>query len=421
MKKKKILLFVGSIPASAIEALEDSKIFPKEKFQFRVLCNKKAHKKEYEDFVDFTNEQEIRDYFLKFSKNIFSVTARGEKNIPLYQKVIPFLPEHISAPSIQSLNNSTDKFLMRKTIEQKLPKLNPKFLLLKEYKEEDLDRIIRKISFPVIVKPTGLASSMLVSAAYHKDELRDNLKKIFKKIDKVHKDHKGRGSAKVLVEEYIEGDIFSTDIHVDSGGGIAYNPFVQYVTAAQKGVDDFYIYEQHCPANINKNSASEAKAVIEKVISTLELKNSSAHVELIRNEHEWKLIEIGPRLGGYRNTFYRRTFNIRLDENDLLIKTAKKVKLTRKKCGYISILKFTAREEGYLQKISGIQKLQKLESYDSHQQRSSKGDKILFAKHGGKEVLNVTLFNKDKQQFIADKRRLEKMLEIHTSKRKNII
>jgi len=41
-----------------------------------------------------------------------------------------------------------------------------------------------------------------------------------------------------------------------------------------------------------------------------------------------------------------------------------------------------------------------------------------FAKHGGKSVFNVILFNKDRSKLLADKRRIEKMIEIVTTKTK---
>jgi hypothetical protein len=95
------------------------------------------------------------------------------------------------------------------------------------------------------------------------------------------------------------------------------------------------------------------------------------------------------------------------------------VVIPRKKKGYTSVIKFFAREEGIITKIIGIKKAALLPSFIETVQLLKKGDRARFAKNGGKYIFRVTLFNENKPQFIEDKRRLEQMVNIETTKLRN--
>ena len=46
--------------------------------------------------------------------------------------------------------------------------------------------------------------------------------------------------------------------------------------------------------------------------------------ELIKAESGWKIVEVGPRIGGYRNDMLDLSYNIKHMENYLLLKLEKK-------------------------------------------------------------------------------------------------
>ena len=54
-------------------------------------------------------------------------------------------------------------------------------MVIDELTEETFEQVKNKLGFPVVVKPSGLAQSMLVSINYHEEEFKSNLKKIFRK------------------------------------------------------------------------------------------------------------------------------------------------------------------------------------------------------------------------------------------------
>lgn len=411
--KNKYILFVGSLPKSVREDIQDYISEKKKTWNILVLHDGPT---EHPDDIafDYANEKAIKEFFDHYGKHIICVTTRGEKNIPLFQTIIPFLPEHLNHPSVDSLEKATQKTKMRQAFWKYDKSITPRFHVIKEYTKTTVDEISNKLEFPVIIKPSGLALGMLVQSAHYPEELKKVLDSTFKKINANYKRIKGRGEPAILVEEIIEGDQYSVDALIDNSGTVSFCPFVKYVKSSEKGFDDFFSYEQKVPATISKESLEQAKEVATKGIHALGLTNSSAHIEMIRSDNHWYIVEIGPRVGGFRSVMYKKSFNIDLDIQDLNVRMGKPVNVHKKKQGYTSFIKFYPKKEGVITKITGIKKAQSLESFLEVKQNLKKGDRARFAKNGGDCVFRVTLFHKNKAQWIADKRKLEKIVSIET-------
>lgn len=417
---KKYIVFVGSIPKSALKNISSYIIEKNKQWEIVVFKDKKNGVETDIDFlVDFDNPKDIKKAFKTLgTENILSVTARAEKNIPLYKKILPYIPKHVYKSSKKSLEVSIDKTLMRKEFQKKCPKLNPKFKVIQKVNSRVVNEVCNEIGFPLMIKPAGLSSSSLVSSAYYKEELENGLKNIFQKIEKIYKEKNGRGKPTVLVEQMIDGDIYSVDVHINNNGEFFFNPFVEYTTARQKGFDDFFLYERTIPCDLEKSQVDSAKKVAVKGLKALGLKNITAHVELVNKGTRWKIIEIGPRVGGFRSVLYKKTFNIDIDINDFLIKTDKKIRIPKKQVGNMTTIQFYPKKEGYIKKIEGINKIKKLDSFYSFTQKNKKGQKAVWSKNGGSAVVTITLFNSDYEKFIEDKRKVEKTIKIETVKSK---
>lgn len=369
-------------------------------------------------YIDYENKESIMDFFETFGKNIISITTRAEKDLPLFQKIIPYTPEHILVPTVLSLDLCLEKTKMRRALHNYDTALTPKFFILDTYNPETINALCKKITFPVIVKPSGLTSSLLIQAAYYPEELKTILEKIFTQIHGVYRQKHGRGAPEVLVEELIEGSVYSVDAHINNRGEVFFNPFIKYKVAIEKGFDDFFIYEVSAPADLPPYLVEQAQEVSKKGIEALGLKNSSAHIELIYKHNIWKLIEIGARVGGNRSTLYKKTFNTNIDMNDILIRMNKKIVIRKKHVGYSSILKLYPKKEGYITHIKGLSDIQTLPSVSKIIPNLKVGAYALFAKNGGENILKVNLFHTDKLQLLADKRKVEKIIDIETTEKK---
>ncbi len=398
----------GELKNCRFALLHQKKVSPEkqkellEEFDMVMRCNLDSHKA-------------LTKALKPIEEELLAVTCRGEVNIPALQKVIPHVP-YLRTPTTESLEWSTNKLKMRRRFSAYDRSITPKFMVVKDAKRNTLKTIGEKIGFPLIIKPVGLATSLLVSIAFYPEELESSLKKTLRKIQKLHKEMNGRGEPEILVEQFIDGKMYSVDAHVGSRGSVHFNPFVHVKTGHSVGFDDFFAYQTITPAKLNKNSIKEAQDVSIKAVKALGLRSITAHIELLQTEAGWKVIEVGPRMGGFRHLMYKLSYGIDTAANDVATRIPKKISIPKREKGHTAVLKFYAKKEGAIKNITGIKKVRELKSFHSVKSNKKVGDRAIFAKHGGKEIFRVVLFNKERSKLLADIRRCEQMIVIKTAK-----
>jgi biotin carboxylase len=417
---KNIILFLGKAP------LEDVRDFKKKnKKAYRIALgyteklDKKTQKK-YENVYDILikinlkSENTILKSLQPYLDELLAATCRGDANIPHFAKVIPLLP-YLRTPTVQSLMWSVDKLAMRRRFRSYNKKMTPRYKLVKNAQKKTIKEIVEKVGFPLVVKPTGLGASLLVTMCYHEEELQKTLRSVFRKIQSHYKkDYKGK-EPEVIVEEFMDGDMYSIDGYVNSRGKIYFCPMAAITTGKNIGFDDFFGYKQAMPTLLKPESIKAAQLIATDAVHALGLRSSSIHVELIKSEGGWKVIEVGPRIGGFRNDLYKLSYNIDHTENDILIRIPKKPIVPKKIIGHSAAMKFFAKKEGTIKSITGIKKARELKSFHKINIHKKVGDRAVFAKNGGKSVFNIILHNKDRSKLLADIRRLEQAVKIETA------
>lgn len=416
--KNNIILFVGKYISGISKSLETYEAKTGEKLKVALLYDDKKPPKKTE-ILDLLipcktrSVNSIQKALLPHKDSIIAVTCRGEDQIQNFARVIPNLP-YLKTPTSESLQWSSDKLLMRKRLYTYNKKITPTFTIVKDCQEKTINKISKKVGFPCIVKPTGLAGSRLVTMCFDKEELEKTLKKVFKKIKNVHKTTGGNWEPKVLVEQFMEGSMYSVDAYVNDKGDVYFCPLVKITTGKEIGGDDFFGYKQTTPVKLKSITISEARDVAKQSIKALGLKNSTAHIEMMRVEEGWKIIEVGARIGGFRHDLYEMTANIDHNMNDILIHMGRKPIIPKKIKGYATAMKFFTPKEGKLIKVYGLQKAKKLSSFVKVEVKKKPGDSCQFARNGGISIFNIILFNKERAQLLADISRLEKMIRIET-------
>ncbi len=363
-------------------------------------------------YADFSSAQKLQKALAPYKERFLAVTCRAEKNIPLFKKVIPHVP-YINTPSELSLDWTTDKVKMRQLLRNYDKSISPKFTVVHDANKETLDRIERTVGFPLMIKPSGLAASLLVTICYHREELEANLKNTVRKINRIYKERKGRGEPQILVEEFMEGVMYSIDAYVNQRGVIYYTPLVHVKTGRAVGYEDFFGYMRITPVNLKPHKIEDAKKAAEKAIEAVGMRSTTCHIELMKTEDGWKVIELGPRVGGFRHEMYELSYGIDHSLNDILIRIPKKPIIAKKAKGYTSVMQFYARKKGKLTSIDGIIKVRKLESFKRIDVIKKVGDMCDFARNGDEPVFTIVLFNKDRSRLLADVRRLEQAIKIN--------
>ena len=155
----------------------------------------------------------------------------------------------------------------------------------------------------------------------------------------------------------------------------------------------------------------------EKAIHALGLRSTIAHTELMKIDDEWKVVEIGARMGGFRDELHKLTCGIDHALNDILVRIPAKTSLPKKCHGYACALKWFAAKEGKIIEMKGIKKIEQLESFHRIIVNKKLVTKLSFARNGGRSVFNLFLKNTERSKLLADIRRVEQLVEIKIGSR----
>ena len=422
MAIKDTILFVNYAPVEALAALK--RYSNKNRVRYRIAVIRDLKYKPTSDSAtdnhvdvlvvgDFNHPIKMAQALAPLQDRLLAVTCRGEAYIPDFAKIIPNVP-YLRTPTVASLIWASDKVMMRQRLRMYDKTITPRFLLAGDSRAATLEKIKTKIGFPLILKPASLAASLMVSICFHEEELAATLRRMLTKLRRVYRDNGRRLEPKILVEQFMEGDMYSFDAYVTSRGTIHFCPPVQIKTGRTIGFDDFFGYSQMTPTLLSQASIKQAETVARKSVYALGLRSTTVHIELMKMERGWKVIELGARIGGFRHRLYQLAYGFDHTLNDILIRIPQKPNIPKRTKGYSVAMKFFAKTEGALTKLKGVKRAQQLSSFVEIKVNKKIGDKCLYAKHGGRSIFNIILFNKKRSNLLADIRRLEKMVVIET-------
>lgn len=420
-KEKNIIVYVMNLPTGAVQSIRAYEKREKKKYRVMLIRHngyEKKHKsqEEYKDLdmlieCDFDTPARIAEALVPYQDEFCAITCRTESYMARFIQVIPHVP-YLRTPTTESLTWSTDKLEMRRRFKLLAKNFSPKYALIKENTKKERMRVIQKVGFPMIVKPTNLAQSLLVSICYHEDDLKRSIIHAYKHIQKIYTENGRMEEPKMLAEEYMEGDMYSVDAYVNGRGKVYFCPMVKVVTGKDIGHEDFYNYIHLSPTGLKKRSIERAHEAASSGIHALGLRSTTVHVELMKIDDDWKLIEIGARIGGFRDSLHRLSCDIDHSLNDILIRLPKKPIIPKKCKGFAATLKWYPKKEGRITKLKGIKKCQELKSFVELKLIKKVGDVCRFAKHGGKAVFTITLYNNERSKLLADIRRIEQIVEV---------
>lgn len=426
-KDKNIIIYVMNLPSGTVEQVREyEKDFGK---PLRIMLLRDSSLRyakdgsEYDgldiyETCDFTDPESIAETLLPYEDQLLAITCRSEQNLSRFAKVIPHVP-YLHTASTESLKWVSDKYEMRKRFRLYDSKITPKFTRIKNNTASERERVVRTVGFPMIVKPASMVASLFVTICYHEEELEKALTVILKRLDTAYKSDNRLESPKVVAEEYMEGDMYSIDSYVNSRGVVYHCPLVKVTTGKDIGHDDFYNYLQMTPTALKTRSIERAESVAEKAIHALGLRSTLSHTELMKIDDEWKVIEVGGRMGGFRHILHKLSCGINHALNDVLIRIPKKPVIPKKCQGYACAMKWFAGKEGKIVELKGIKKISELDSFYKINVKKKIGDRAIFARNGGRSVFDLFMHNADRSKLLADIRRAEKLVNIKIAPRNN--
>jgi hypothetical protein len=323
------------------------------------------------------------------------------------------LGTHFKVPtiSVDSAKASTDKLLMRQAFLKEDKSITPEFSMISSV--EDALLFSNKNGFPVIIKPTNLVKSLLISKCSNEDELTKNVNNLIATIDSTYKKHRiYEREPRIIIEKYIEGKTCSIAAFVDEQGkphfceGVA-----QTINAHDIGVDDNYLFARYLPADFDDKLIEKLFVVSQKGIKALKLTSTPAHVELIFNDKEVNLIEIGARIGGYRPRMYKSSYGIDLTEQEIKLSLGSRPNLSGNLVAHSAVFELFPEREGMFSQIKGLETITDLCSYISI--KAKPNQTIGLSSDGYKAAAIIMVVEQDRERFI-NTCELVSMLKVET-------
>jgi biotin carboxylase len=309
------------------------------------------------------------------------------------------LAEHFNAaaPSIASAEMSTDKYLMRRAFRDAEPLISPGFGLVSS--EADALELAKQLGYPLILKPANLVKSLLVLRCNNEAELLHNFAYAKDRIAGLYKKYRVYGhQPQIILEKYIEGRTCSIAAFVDKHGTPHFCEGIVALTNAQdKAIDDNYIYERRLPAEFDEKLQARLFEAALQGIAALDMTSTPAHVELIYNDREVKIIEIGARIGGYRPRMYSLSYGLDLITQEIKLALGQTPDLAGKFQAFSAVYELFPEKEGIFDGISGEADTSRFTRYAL---KAKPGKTVGPAKRGYKAVAVIIISSKDKQEFL---------------------
>lgn len=196
---------------------------------------------------------------------------------------VNYLARNLNLPcnSERNILISTNKYEMRKALKKEnIP--TPEFHIVKD--GDDLS-FIKKMKYPIIVKPTDRSGSRGITKLESYDGIETAVASAI-----------GNSFERMaIVESYLEGNEYSCEC-------ISYNGEHTFLTVTKKfttGAPHFIETGHLEPSDLNDELIMRIKTNIFRALDALEIRNGASHSEFkIDSNGDIRIIEIGARMGG---------------------------------------------------------------------------------------------------------------------------
>lgn len=389
-------------------------------YKFTILKDIKNKKLPEDDqksvfWCDFSNIDKVIAKAKEINEN-----NRIDGSVTAYERYIEATAQinqslQIPGLSPESAKLCTDKSLMRKAFLDYSDKISPNFSTIKTF--ENAKKFAEKYGFPLILKPANLAKSLLVLKCENMSELITNFEKIKNSINEVYQKYAPNNEQKIIIEEFLEGPIFSVDAFIDTHGNVeVLESVVDYRTGYDMGFDDNFHYSRTLPSKLSSNQVESIRQVAKLGCQALKMKASAAHVEVILTKKGPKIVEIGARNGGYRDRMHNLSNGIELSKNLIRTILGEEINITPTRHDHCATIELFPKEFGFFDAVRNLERLKKLPSLKYLRIIPHPNDKIGKAGDGFKASAIIILHNSDVEIFKKDLRFVENEVEITTKK-----
>jgi len=363
---------------------------------------------------DFSDDTALHSIVRQFEDRLLFVDATSERSQPYFKLILPHLP-YVPGPTERSLEWATHKGQMRHMLAAYNDNLVPRVQIIRDNSDATITSVLGNLSLPYIVKPTGLSASILVNKVTNEDELREAVSHSLSVIHDIYARDAGRGTPELIIEEFMEGDMYSVDLYLNNEGHAWPLQPMRSRTAHSMGLEGFYEYQLESDLTLDGEAIKAGQETAIQAAHALGLRSCTAHVELYLTATGWKIIELGPRPGGHRQFMYEQAYGIDHAYNEFLVKAGlEPEQLNDTPIAHVAIANTYAQEEGIFEAVEGLDAVRALSSTVQVTVHAKAGTQALPSGKGGKIIVDAQLSNTDKQQLDKDLARLRELIVIRT-------
>lgn len=358
------------------------------------------------DFSDIDNELER---LAQSNLNAAGLLCTYENYIIAKSKIGEYF--NLPVQSVESAKLSTNKNLMRQAIIDYDPAISPQFSVINT--TEQAVEFGQQYGYPLILKPASLVKSLLVLKCDNEQELITNFDYAKATIAKLYEKYNAYNQKpELIIEEFINGRQCSIAAYVDIDGKAHFCEGIVDLTSSQDlGIDDNYLYKRKLPNKLDPNLSDKLFETAKKGIEALKMSSVPAHVELMYDGDEVKIIEIGARTGGYRPRMYKYSYNLDLIDQEVRLAVGMNPELSRDLISFCAVYELFPDQEGLFSDIENI-----IEANDVAYFRitAKPGDNIGPAKNGYKATA-IVIVNETDEVVFSEKCRLVELMKVNVN------
>lgn len=305
---------------------------------------KEEYLKLFDVLYDLTQDTDVQR-LKENADSISCITCTQERDMVTYIQSL-LLCEKITEAQSKKYEAAIDKNEFKNSIGAVFPELVPSHHIVTEELLNNLD----SLNYPQIIKPSGLAGSIMIRAVYSADEFREHYENFSGRMQEIANDHYAK-EIDIITESFIEGPQYSVNVYIDAQGEITFNPVVRVVTPQEMGVNDTYSVFQYTTDELTQEELSAQQDAVRKIVKHFEIRNTSAHFDVVLNNGQWQFFEVGLRFGGHRQKLYELSHGMDTLRSDILNRLGYSVTIPEQKKN-VCIMQKSAESKGILKRIS---------------------------------------------------------------------
>ena len=241
--------------------------------------------------------------------DIYFINTFDEILIPLVHEIRIYLWIMVSKEYVAFRN----KHIQREILAKYYPETTVKYYEI-DIKNQKIENYYNKLDFPYIIKPSSWVQSAWVWIIENKTDLEDYIKN----VEVLNKNMAAKWIENdiFLMEEFVDGEMYTIVYFVDYDWNISYSPIVKVNSAQKIWINDFFNYLRLSWTIIDHElQIDDVKMFIEKHVSAFGMRNTFMFHEFKKNSKwEFKNIELNARIWWYRLEMMQKIYNYNLLE-----------------------------------------------------------------------------------------------------------